>query len=421
VEQSFPVGRTAWPASLPIQPRRTLLPLLAPRALPLVVAPLLVALLAAVGCASAQEPPAPGFYYGGLLGATHDDNVFRTSSANGTNSDWITTYGLLGGYDRTFSRTRLYANATVSRVNYRDLSQLDYTQQDLAGGVGTNLPGDINAALDLTRNVALARFADTNNTRRNLISRTNALVSVDAPIATDWRVLVGGGPSRLRDSNATDQVADLNTTDLNAGVRYQSALGNRVDFLLRRDKARYVLEQTGPFALPDYHETAAEVRAVWTLSGASRINGRVGYVKRKNDGRPDLDFSGPAYDITYTWTPTVLSTVQLFALRERGAAGDALLQSAKSTTYRLTPSLLVGTRITLRGVLELSERSYYGADPTLNLNRKDTVRAIGLGAGWTPERWLTLDVDFRHENRSSPLAGFDYKSNVGRVTGQARF
>jgi hypothetical protein len=49
------------------------------------------------------------------------------------------------------------------------------------------------------------------------------------------------------------------------------------------------------------------------------------------------------------------------------------------------------------------------------------VRTYGFGAGWTPERWLQLDLDFRHEQRSSPLAGFDYTANVGRLQGQARF
>jgi hypothetical protein len=377
----------------------------------------------------AAPPPPPGFRLGVGLLWQYDTNVQRLASDTGADS-LIYGASVLAGFDQTYGRQHVYAAADVGRVLYSQFPLYNYTQENLTAGWHMNLPASVDAEVDLAHTVQLARFADLNSTRRDVITGNDARAFVDFPVLVEqWRLVVGGDASRLRHSAGTDQQADSNTAELDAGVRYQTDLGNRVDLLARTVHANYPDAQAsslgncvpGPRStcVSPYRDRGADLRVQWKFSGASTLSGRVGYVKRRYDLRTFSDFAGAAYDMTYLWQPTVRTSLAFLVLRQMGATGDNQYQSAVTHTYRVTPAYALTEKIHAEVQFELDQLDYLAVGNASS--RRDRVHSARIGMAWLPRSWLQIKLSQTVEQRASNLATFDYLDHLSSLSLQATF
>jgi hypothetical protein len=370
----------------------------------------------------AQPAAPPGFTYGAGWSSQYDSNVQRLT-ADAAVGSWINEFSVLLGFDKTYSRQHVYASAELGRVLYGQLPIYDYTHENLLAGWHMDLPDSADAAVDVTRRVDLAHFADLNSVLRDVISRDEVHATVDVPVATYWRPVVEVDASQLRNSNGAETAADLNIVEVDAGIRYQTGSDNQVDLVARGVRGTY---PHAPAVPPDqalvssYRERGGDIRAKWKFSGASTLFGRIGYVSREYDLSPTFpSFGGAAYDLTYVWEATARTSMTLLVLRETGATGDNQYLSSVTHRYRLNPSYAATAKIKVQGQFELSRYDYL-ALPSVPA-RTDNVPAAGVNVSWLPQRWLTVKIGETWEHRSSNLAAFAYTDRISSLLLQASF
>lgn len=389
-----------------------------------------ILLLGAFCCILAQSHAQEfnnGTYLGASLETGYDSNLTRAPVGSGARATPIDGSYLLAGFDQTYERERLRASAQLGRVIFGKAEVFDYSPQDLRVLLDSSLPSSVDTEIQITRTEQLASLADLNSVRRDIIVQDLVGASVGFPvIGHDWRVLVAGDGSHVRNSSAIDHLTDVNILDASAGLRYQPGSENYVDFLARGLNASYPHAAGSVFSGNSYHDRGADLRTRWRFSGSSVLEGRVGYVERRNETLTYFNFSGPAYDLTYRWTPDPKVAVTAFVLRATGAPGDSAYFAAVTHTYRLVPAYLPTERIRLEMRIEWSTLNYYGNALTSGSTlptaaRVDGVSGEGLSAVWTLRRWLQLRFGVDHDQRSTNVPIFDYHDHRAMLTAEGRF
>ncbi len=387
-----------------------------------------------------QLQPEPGFYFGPALVTAYDSNVTLAQKGYGVSGAQIDTAALLAGFDRNYEREHVYATADVGRVVYRHDSiyeygpgpqgQLveqaalpgslyDFTKEDFLLGLKSTLPADVTTDVSLTRTASLADQAYLNTVRRDVITTNGAKARLEFPLTTYWHGVAIATGAKSRNSDALDRPTDLDTTEFDAGVRYQTGASNYVDVLARTVNASYPHATLAEFSDAPYRERGADLRMKWTISGVSDLAGRVGYLQRRYDDLGFLDFSGPAYDLTYTWRPENKIRLVLYGLRQTGSPGDIQFLDAVTHTYRLTPAYYPTDKTLVEVHYEWTRLDYYGnlqSGTPQSSARRDTLDNFGLAASWTPRRWAGIKLEVRKSVRGSNSPYLDYNDILSSLS-----
>jgi hypothetical protein len=247
------------------------------------------------------------------------------------------------------------------------------------------------------------------------------------PFATDWRAVVAFDANTLRNSDAIDRAANLNSTEIDAGIRYQTGAQNYVDLLARTGQSTYPDGALSIFAGLNYHDRGVDLRTKWRFSGVSTLEGRLGYMEQRYDESSFLNFAGPAWDLTYTWLPGSKTSLALYTARVTGPAGNNYFSAAVMHTYRLTPTYQLTSNIHLDAHYEWSSVNYFsnlqalaeGLPPATV--RSDIDTNYGFGASWTPRRWLIIKLIAVRQQRNSVSTIFDYSDRLTSLSVTAKF
>ncbi|GAA5182497.1 hypothetical protein GCM10025771_31920 [Niveibacterium umoris] len=384
---------------------------------------ILFSALAVPQCAKAEDPTP--LRYGAGVTYQRDSNLFRLDGeATGeVQSDNITSGYAYLGFDTTLSRQRLYGNFNIGRAHFSRFSQLDYDKQDIKTGWSGDFPGQIQTGLVWTRTSQLANFADLNLPRRNVITRDAVRLDLDVPVIASWHIVAAGTVNQSRNSNTLDRGNDLDGHSAEGGVRYVTNYGNRLDLVLQQTNVDYPNRIPQDYGDSAYHERSAYLRALWSASGSSRLEGQFGYLQRRNEHYSNQDFSGPNFKLGWTWEPSGSTVVAVTAYRTMGAAGDNEYEAAATKALRISPVWAITGKLSLAGQIEAGQRSYIGAvhDVSLVPEREDNFQSLGVSLHYDLARWLGLDLGYRGERRDSNWPQRDYIDHTGTVTVQIGF
>lgn len=415
-------------------------------------AALAVALALAGPHAAGAQEVVPGVFFGPGVSVEHDSNFLRSAGTAAGDvpivSDTFYDTFLAGNLYETYGRQTVTAAANVGRVNYDREKQYDYTQEDLRARLDSEFPYTIRTSIGADHATSLAHFADIGDAIRDVIDRNEVDAAVYFPLEVDWQGEVLGTYQNTVNSAAILQPSNVQTKELDAGVRFVPASGNHVDLLLRNTLGSYPNGSPSVLVSPHFRERGADLRVDWTFSGASQLIGRAGFLERRNDdlavtqvvpGGPrdrfqptvetlqiNRDFAGPAYELTYNWRLTSAVRVGAFGQRMTGAAGDYNYLSAVTTTFRVTPAYQPHEKIGLDAFYEWIRRDYFDNYAALTQSlpgttRLDYARNAGLDINWKPRRWLAVTFTARHENRMSNIAVYKYLNNVASLAVQGSF
>lgn len=407
---------------------------------------LALGLLAAAFGLHAQEPPPIGFSYGPELSMEHDSNLYRTSVAPGNSpvvSDVLTTAALVGTFHDTYSRQTVDLNANVGRVLYRSQRSLDFTEENIHASIASDLPLNSRAMLTAMHVAQMAHFAELGSASRDVITTNTLAANSDFPFASEWRAVLDASGSKSRNGSVLFQSQDFYLVDLDAGIRFQPVSDNHIDLVMRTVHGYYPNGAPSNLLGPDYRDRGGDLRVDWTLSGQSRIQGRAGFVRRRDDDQTyrvlefsnfqvetfhlNRDFAGPAYDLTYIWQPRAQIQVNLYGLRGTGAAGDNNYLSAVTHRLRLTPTYQASSKLAIdvyydwSGIKYFSDiySAYYNQPP--GTARLDDSHSAGLEVQWSPRHWLQLSLDLHRENRDSSIPEWSYNNYVASISLQGTF
>jgi hypothetical protein len=396
------------------------------------------ALCAPVAGAFAQDKvEEPGFFFGSVLTTEYDSNVTRINGpaglypgSPGARGSDIDTGKLFAGFDRVYDREHLFFSADVSRVLYRQFSLYDYTGQDERIGFDYELPADIKTQVVANRAQFLADQAYLTTVRRDVIVRTDLHGMISMPVSTYWRGVVMTDFLKSRNSNGVDVPTDLDQVEFDVGTRYQTGPSNHLDLLARNTHTTYPHAEESILGDTSYDDRAADAVVLWTFSGSSALRGHIGYLERRNVNLTFRNFSGPAYDLTYIWTPGSKTQVDFVVLRQTGDAGYSEYLSAVTHTYRIKPSYQVTPTIKLGAQAEWDRLDYFSdllnillhAPP--QIDRVDSIASIGANLTWSLGRSFKVRLEASHQRRFE--AGtlynyFNFTDHYALLSVEARF
>lgn len=381
--------------------------------------------------AQAQTDDAAPFYAGASLGMSHVSNVYRVSSdsslpAGTTNSDRVTSAGLLAGVNKRFGRQHLTFDGSLQDNRYADNSTLNNRSYSLRSALDWETAGDLSGTFSALSSRSLAQFNLGNGaeqlTEKNIERSQDYSAVVRLGVGTRYSI-EGGLIRRSRDFSAPQYdrfVYNQHTTSLGA---YAKPGGNvRLGLVARRTDGDYPRYPTYLFGLRfgsvpvDYSRDDVDLTATWTTGGSSQLTTRVSTSKvHYEPASAGLnDFHGTTGAINWNWQPTGKINLGLQVVRDTGQ--ETLISTADVNRVYTSWQFTGGYALT--GKLSLN------ASATTSRNRRedsafDNERNYGLGVRWAISRGLSLSCQYSHASRDSSVQQYVYSASSYGCTGQA--
>ena len=162
-----------------------------------------------------------------------------------------------------------------------------------------------------------------------------------------------------------------------------------------------------------YTEKEYSLVAVWNVTAASLLRGRLGRTERTFDQDSSRDFSGPTWRLGYEWKPTGKTALEMAVWRELTGFEDFSGTYMRTTGIGIFPAWSVIPKLVLQGKAAYQTRDYLGSSASSTTGqREDQERLLQLAAVWTPLRLtkLIFAVEMGDRDSNQPLADYDYQS-----------
>jgi exopolysaccharide biosynthesis operon protein EpsL len=355
---------------------------------------------------------------------TTDDNVFRISNqvdplvaiGSPARGDTYRTTSAGISADVPVSLQRFQATLTYNNYRYDRFHALDYDGYGLRGSwlwqVGSTLSGE----LGVSDNYSLAPFAETLGVPDRLHVREE--FARGSWLATpDWKLYAAGDDLAQSNSDPSGQYNDVTVDSLEASLSRAAGTGNWFGLDTRYESGHFPVTQPIGAVLVNngYSQYGFGVVVDFGADTPSRVVVRADQVSRHYDQVTSRDFDRATGRLEYTWTPDV--KVSVSAIAERDISPYEYLHSGIVMVRGLTlrPLWHATDAIDLSANLAWLERSYL-ADPIVALGaaapRDDHVRTLSALLAYHPAAWVTAELSFLHEERSSNIAFGGYGADV---------
>jgi exopolysaccharide biosynthesis operon protein EpsL len=387
--------------------------------------------------ADAQDP------YNLVAGASvrYEDNLFRLENAtqakqevgNSQRSDWI--YSEYAGIkiDKPYAMQRFQLDFTAFHNHNQTYHFLDFNGINYRGAWLWQLTPRISGELSASQNQTITPYSDFRGTNTNLVlnrrsvqTNESRVFNFDGDIGMGIHLVGAATENRSRNSQNSTAVADYVQDAGELGVKYVSTANNSITLVRREATGDYrgrQLDAAGQFDTGfKQHET--EARLYWALTGKSEVLGRMDYLEREHDHFSSRDFSGMTGNLTYRWTPTGETRIDLSVYRSLNSFQEAVDSYYVTEGIAIMPVWVYSAKTSFRLRYDYSDRDYRGAVIPLPAGfkmREDRVQSLLVEADWKATRTILVSGTLQHEERDSNISGLDYKANVVSVNAQLLF
>jgi exopolysaccharide biosynthesis operon protein EpsL len=359
---------------------------------------------------------------------TNDDNVFRIS--NQVDPTTVIGSGSLGDTYRTttvglsadvpVSLQRFTATLTYNSYRYDRFTELDYDGYNLRGSwlwaIGRNLSGEIG----VSENYSLAPFEETGETLGVVPDKLHAreeFAKGSWLVTPDWKLYAAGDDLNQSNSDPTGQYNNVTVDSLEASLSRAAGTGNWFGLDTRVETGHFpVAEPIGTVLVDNgYTQYGAGVVVDFGSDTPSHVVARADQVSRHYNQVTARDFDRTTGRVEYTWTPDV--KVSVSAIAERDISPYEYIHSSIVMVRGLTlrPLWHATDSLDVSASLAWLDRDYL-SDPIVALGaappRDDGVRSASALLDFHPARWVTLQLSYLHEGRSSTILYGGYDVNV---------
>ena len=356
---------------------------------------------------------------------TTDDNVFRISNqvdpllaigfASRGDTYRTTSAGLSA--DVPVSLQRFQATLTYNSYRYDRFHQLDYDGYDLRGSwlwqVGSTLSGE----LGVSENYSLAQFSQTLGVVPDRLHVREEFAKGSWLVTPDWKLYVAGDDLAQSNSDPLGQFNNVTVDSLEASLSQAAGTGNWFGLDTRYESGHFPVDQMiGAVPINNgYSQYGFGVVVDVGSDTPSHVVARADQIHRNYDQVTSRDFNRTTGRVEYTWTPDV--KVSVSALAERDISPYEYIHSSIVMVRGLTlrPLWHATDSIDLAASLAWLERTYL-SDPVVALGaalpRDDGVRSLSAWLAYHPASWVTVQLSFLHEDRSSNIAFGGYAADV---------
>jgi hypothetical protein len=402
----------------------------------------LIAALAATATSAARADEPTPYYIGASEAITHDSNVYRSATAI---SDTYSTTSLLGGFDQSIGRQRIYASGTVGYNKYRDQTALDNTSYGVAAGWDWQTIDQLSGSFSASANRSLA----TQNGNQPLDVNGNPLPSEAGNLLTTSQLSAslrwgGEGPLSLvgsymhsRVNYSAEQSLASNSSGDSASLGGNYRIGPTVTAGLalrftRTDTPHGIPNVATPVGPDDYSGYTVNGRNLdltlsWRATAQTGVDGRLSYT-RQSDSRPNTEgYSGLTGALSANYAPTAKTTLGVSYSRDAGTNGSYFNAMPVNAGANAQPALLLSENSQVSDSISVS--AGYAATAKISVNAgaqyrrsknstdgfapeyTDNLRTVSLGASYAIARAWQLGCNVSRESRSGS-SSFSYDANV---------
>jgi hypothetical protein len=410
------------------------------------VRPIAAVIAAAASCGAWAAEGDP-YYIGVNQAFTKDSNVFRIPDGPG---DLYSTTSLLGGFDQTYGRQRVRANANVGYNKYRDEPQaaptpnpniLNHTSYVVDAAWDWATIEKLSGSFSANANQGLATV--NNNTNSNLpIAERNILnanqVRADLRYGGDGQMslesYLSHGRVRYSSPDYFDDEATGNTGSLGAFFRPGAFTKVGVAMRFTRTVSPYAIP---PTATTDYQSNTEDTRNVdltidWRSTAQTNVFARLSWTRLTSYPLEGRDTSGLSGVISANYAPTAKLTFNASASYEPGtytsyfsSTGSTpgtpvsnLASSSETTTsfgfgvaYAATAKVALNAGVRYSNAAYLNTQTVGGATASTEFN--DVYTNGFIGATYAMTRNWQFACNLGREVRDvSGSSGFEYTANT---------
>ena len=387
---------------------------------------MLAALLAAPAAASAFWNDRLEIYASENI--TYDSNVFRLPNS-------IIPSGFSGRSDRFHVHTvgieadipvslqRFQATFAKFWTRYQRFDHLDFDGHNASARwlwvlTDPRIDGDVG----YTETTGLASFATFGGTSRDVMTTRQGFASANWQITPRWIAHAGLLATERRHDDPARAVHDIEAKSVELRMSYVTPAENRIGLAVRAEDGNAPSDRvlSGIVFNNAYRHYGIGVVGRWTVTGHSRLDGRVDYVKREYEQFSDRDYSGPAWGITHTWTPTGKLTFVSTVRRDLSPLDDIQTAFVTSTAVSVRPRWDLTPKFALVGNADYA-RWKYRADVLRGGDYHHDIHAFGVGFAWTPFQRVVITGNAQREKRESSRGDADYTTNVYTLDARVGF
>lgn len=373
----------------------------------------LLAIALSLGATTAQADPEDTWNIVTGLSTMRDNNLFRRTSGQ-ESSEQITGTSLGLRVNKPYSLQRFTVDAVFTDYRYNKNSYLDFVGKNLGAAwlwsITPRLHGNLSAKYDESLN----SFVDYTGTTRNLRTTDTYRFDLEWEAWDRFRLVGGVNQVSLKNSQVFLAESDYKTDAVEYGVKYAMPSGSFLTLMARNAKGEYENRPINPFARIDsgFDQNDIEARFLWVATGKSRLNGKIGHIKREHDHYQSRDYSGVVGSLDYTWD--IDGKLRLNAGYRQDLASYQNFESSyyKLNSFNVTPVWQIDGKVSLRARYNRETRDYEGALIALPENRKDTLTQALLAIDWAPLRTLTVSGTVQRDNRSSNRQNQDFSAQT---------
>ncbi|NML17294.1 hypothetical protein [Azohydromonas caseinilytica] len=391
--------------------------------------------------AAAQAQTSP-YYLGAAVSRSHDSNIFRLPQTLGPQSDSFTTRSALAGLDKPLGRQRIFTDIAVRQQRFGRLQELDNTGHGATAGLDWETVGRFSGQVKAGTDKSLASygspFAASALHERNIQRERTFNASVQrGTVRSTLQPFVAYNARKTEYSAPAYRFRDNERRGLRAGVRWRPSdrLTVGAAAVGARGKYPYPRVRTTAQALPDeYTSRGMEFTGDWSVSGASRLDGRIAYEQRRYELASRRDFSGLNGLLRWQWQPTGKLAFTTSLLRDAddsdrfvgtdvtdlAQAGSRVTNSAMvDGTWSVTAKVSVNAKVRY-SKRKLVNPSVDASGGVQNLQGSDTTRLSSVGLTWAATRNLSAGCNLGRQSRSTDSSlSFPFKASTVNCEVQA--
>jgi exopolysaccharide biosynthesis operon protein EpsL len=365
---------------------------------------------------------------------TYDSNVFRISDKVGPAGigdtqldDTILSTHVGVTANIPWSQQRFEGAVTWYRTKYRHFKDLDYDGHTARAVWNYSFMHRLTGTLGASETEGLASFSNIQGRLPDLVTVRHGFFTGAWLMTPRWRWNTALNAVETRHSEETRRVNNIETHAGEIGLSYITPLDNSFGGYVRGERGR-IPEGVTLAGLPfdnEYKQLGMGAMMTWVVTGHSRFDGRVEWVKRSYEEASQRDFSGFTTRMAYTWTPTGKTTVEAAVQRVVGPAEDIQTAFVLVTGGYIRPRWNATDKITVQGNLEYNVWDYRGEtnplSPGLGQNFEHRQTLFGASVLWRPWQRVLVHTGINREIRKSSLPTGDYETTVGFIEGRIGF
>jgi exopolysaccharide biosynthesis operon protein EpsL len=208
--------------------------------------------------------------------------------------------------DEKYSMQELMFNASVAKIDFDRLQQLDHIDKDASLNWNWSTGAALSGQVGLTYQQGLTPYIDFHLLALNMRTQSSEYAKLAWLVDPSWRLSAGFTNFHLDYQLPAQQIADRTEERTNLGLDYLAASGSSVGLQLQHIDAYFPVSEISNDAIVgnDYTQNEAKLKVDWLASEITQVHFLGGWVRRDYDDLSSRDYSGPNWRLTVDWQPS---------------------------------------------------------------------------------------------------------------------